>query len=158
MVAAPVALLAQGYTEIFLADIEADTLHGAFNIPVDGSSSNDINYGLNKYDLVVVVESSMISSHTLEKMAATFNCLNLRPVVIFAGDKCQQQPLPFNTPSISSFALLTPRTLRFWTAFGTPSPLNSRSTRCSKISFSALWDRCLMTTSGKLTTAMLTPP
>ena len=35
----------------------------------------------------------MISSHTFEKMAATINCLNLRPVVIFAGDKCQQEPL-----------------------------------------------------------------
>ena len=93
MVAAPVALLAQGYTKIFLGDIEADTLHGAFNIPVDRSSSSDINYGLNKFDMVVVDESSMISCHTFEKMAATFNRLNLRPVVLFAGDKCQQQPL-----------------------------------------------------------------
>ena len=93
LVAAPVALLAQGYTKIFLGDIEADTLHGAFNIPVKGSSSNDINYGLNKYDMIVVDEASMISSHIFEKMAATINCLNLRPVLIFAGDKYQQQPL-----------------------------------------------------------------
>ena len=70
-----------------------DTLHGAFNIPVQGPASEDVNYALNKYDLVVVDEASMISSPTLNIMAATFNCLNLRPVVVFEGDKCQQQPL-----------------------------------------------------------------
>ena len=30
---------------------------------------------------------------TFNVMAATFNRLNVRPVVIFAGDQCQQQPL-----------------------------------------------------------------
>lgn len=95
LAAAPVALLTQGYTKIFLGDIEADTLHGAFNIPVDGTCSGDINYGLNKFDMVVIDESSMISSRLFDVMAATTidNRLNLRPVVIFAGDKCQQQPL-----------------------------------------------------------------
>ena len=47
LVAAPVALLAQGYHKIFLADIETDTLHDAFNIPVDGRFADDVNYGLN---------------------------------------------------------------------------------------------------------------
>ena len=86
LVAAPVALLAQGYHKIFLADIETDTLHGAFNIPVDAPFDDEVNCVLNKYDLVVVDEASMIS-------APTFNRLNLRPVVVFAGDKHQQQPL-----------------------------------------------------------------
>ena len=45
------------------------------------------NYGLNKYNLVVVDEGSMISSQTFNVMAATFNRLNLHPVVTFAGDK-----------------------------------------------------------------------
>ena len=35
----------------------------------------------------------MISTSTFAVMAATFNRLNIRPVAIFAGDKCQQQPL-----------------------------------------------------------------
>ena len=52
LVAAPVALLAQAYTKIFQDDIEADTLHGAFNIPVDGTCSDDINYALNKFDMI----------------------------------------------------------------------------------------------------------
>ena len=93
LVAAPVALPAQGYHKIFLADIETDTLHGAFNIPVDAPFHDEVNYGLNKYDLVVVDEASMISAPTFHAMATTFNRLNLRPVVVFAGDKHQQQPL-----------------------------------------------------------------
>ena len=93
LVAAPVVLLAQGYHKIFLADIETDTLHGAFNIPVDGRFADDVNYGLNKFDLVVVDEASMILAPTFHAMATTFNRLNLRPVVVFAGNKHQQQPL-----------------------------------------------------------------
>jgi len=93
LVAAPVALLAQSYSKIFAADIDAYTLHGAFNIPVHGAASEDVNYAINKYDMVVVDETSMISAATFNIMAATFNRLNLRPVVIFAGDQCQQQPL-----------------------------------------------------------------
>lgn len=93
LVAAPVALLAQGYHNIFLAAIEMDTLHGAFNIPVDAPFEDDVNYGLNKFDLVVVDEASMISAPTFHAMATTFNRLNLRPVVVFTGDKHQQQPL-----------------------------------------------------------------
>ena len=93
LVAAPVALLAQGYNSIFLEDIDSDTLHGAFNIPIEGPHTNDVNYALNKYDLVVVDEASMISSSTFNTMASTFNRLNTRPVVVLAGDKCQQQPL-----------------------------------------------------------------
>lgn len=93
LVAAPVALLAQGYHKIFLCDIETDTLHGAFNIPMDAPFADDVNYGLNKFDLVVVDEVSMILAPTFHAMATTFNRLNLRPVVVFAGDKHQQQPL-----------------------------------------------------------------
>ena len=93
LVAAPVALLAQGYNTIFLDDIDTDTLHGAFNIPIHGPHPNDISYAINKYDLVVVDEASMISSTIFETMASTYNRMNTRPVVVLAGDKCQQQPL-----------------------------------------------------------------
>ena len=93
LVAAPVALLAQGYNAIFLDDIDRDTLHGAFNIPIEGPHPKKINYALNKHDLVVVDEASMISSQILQTMASTFNCLNTRPVVILARDEYKQQPL-----------------------------------------------------------------
>jgi len=42
--------------------------------------------------MVVVDEASMISC-TFYVMAATFSQLNVRPVVVIAGDKCQQQHL-----------------------------------------------------------------
>ena len=56
--------------------------------PVD-----DMNYGLNRFDFVVVGEASMILAPTFQALAKTFNRLNLCPVVVFPGDKYQQQPL-----------------------------------------------------------------
>ena len=93
LVAAPVALLAQGYNSIFYEDVTTDTLHGAFSIPIDGPLPNEINHRINHYDMIVVDEVSMISSPIFGVMASTFNRMNLRPVVVLAGDKCQQQPL-----------------------------------------------------------------
>ena len=93
LVATPVALLAQGYNSIFYEDVTTNTLHGAFSIPIDGPHPNEINHGINQYDLIVVDEASMISSPIFGVMASTFNRMNLRPVVVLAGDKCQQQPL-----------------------------------------------------------------
>ena len=93
LVAAPVALLAQGYNAIFLDNIDRDTLHGAFKIPFEGPHPKKINYALNKYDLVVMDEASMISSRIFQTMASTFNRLNTHPVVVLAGDECKQQPL-----------------------------------------------------------------
>lgn len=67
LVAAPVALLAQGYNAIFLENIDSDTIHGAFNIPIDGAHCNDINYAINKYDLLIVDEASMIQNIELHE-------------------------------------------------------------------------------------------
>ncbi|CAH3152175.1 unnamed protein product, partial [Porites lobata] len=92
-VAAPVALLAQGYNSIFYEDVTTDTLHGAFSIPIDGPLLNEINHRSNQYDLIVADEASMISPPIFGVMAFTLNRMNLRPVVVLAGDKCQQQPL-----------------------------------------------------------------
>ncbi|CAH3112695.1 unnamed protein product [Porites lobata] len=43
--------------------------------------------------MIVVDKASMISSPIFGVKASTFNRMNLRPVVVLAGDKCQQQPL-----------------------------------------------------------------
>ena len=102
LVAAPVALLAQGYNSIFYEDVTTDTLHGAFSIPIDGPLLNEINHHINQYDLIVVDEASMISSPIFGVMASTFNRMNLRPVVVLAGDKCQQQPLQIVNGRITS--------------------------------------------------------
>ena len=93
LVAAPVVLLAQGYNAIFLDDIDSDTLQGTFNIPIEGPHRNKINYALNKYDLVVMDEASMISPRIFQTTASTFNHLNKCPVLVLAGDECKQQPL-----------------------------------------------------------------
>ena len=102
LVAAPVALLAQGYNSIFYEDVTTDTLHGAFSIPIDGPLLNEINHRSNQYDLIVADEASMISPPIFGVMASTLNRMNLRPVVVLAGDKCQQQPLQTVNRSISS--------------------------------------------------------
>lgn len=122
LVAAPLALLAQAYNSIFLEDIDSDTLHAAFNIPIEGPHPNDINYALNKYDLVVVDEASMISPVIFQTMASTFNRLNTRPVVVLAGDKCQQQPLE----TIDGHTTTTTHLHR-----PTPSPIRSTSSSAS---------------------------
>ena len=93
LVCAPLALLAQGYRRLFSEEVEADTIHASFHIPVEQEVPHKTNFGLNMYDLIVVDEASMVSKRTFSTMARTFNRLNLRPVVVFAGDKCQQQPL-----------------------------------------------------------------
>ena len=93
LVAAPVALLAQGFRSIFGSDLEAEIIHSTFHIPVNEDANEDMNFGLNKFDMVVVDEASLVSPQTFKKMASTFNRLNVRPVVVVTGDKCQQQPL-----------------------------------------------------------------
>ena len=82
-----------GYRSIFGSDLEAETIHSAFHIPVNEDANGDMNFGLNKFHMVVVDEASLVSPQTFEKMASTFNRLNVRPVVVVTGDKCQQQPL-----------------------------------------------------------------
>ena len=65
----------------------------AFHIPVDPEQVADVNFALNGYDLVVLDEASLVSHCTFSLVASTLNCLNNRPIVLVAGDKCQQQPL-----------------------------------------------------------------
>ena len=91
--AAPVALLAQEYRSIFGPDLDAETIHAAFHIPVDQQRAADVNSPLNRYDMVVIDEGSLVSPLNLSYVASTFNRLNSRPVVVVAGDQRQQQPL-----------------------------------------------------------------
>ena len=90
---APVALLAQGYKAIFGQDLGAETLHAAFHIPVDPQQTGDVNFELNRFDMVVVDKASLVSPQTFGIMASTLNRLNSRPAIVIAGDKYQQQPL-----------------------------------------------------------------
>ena len=93
LLAAPVALLAQAYRSIFGADLECNTLHAAFRIPVNDGQAFDVNFALNRFDMVVVDEASLVFPASFNMVAATLNCLNCCPVVVIAGDSRQQQPL-----------------------------------------------------------------
>ena len=93
LMAAPVALLAQGYREIFSDDLQCETLHAAFNNLVNSCQKVDVNFALNRFDILVVDEASLVSPESFQVVAATLNKLNCRPVVAIVGDKKQQQPL-----------------------------------------------------------------
>ena len=93
LLAAPVALRAQGYRDIFVKELDCETLHAAFNIPVNSNQTRDVNFALNRYDMVVVDEGSLVSPESFQIVAAALNRLNCCPVVVIAGDKKQQQPL-----------------------------------------------------------------
>jgi len=45
LLAAPVALLAQGYRNIFGEDLDCETLHAAFNNAVNSNQARDVNFG-----------------------------------------------------------------------------------------------------------------
>ena len=107
LVAAPVALLAQGYRSIFGADLECDTLHAAFRIPVHAGQSSDVNFSLNRFDMVVVDEASLVSPASFNIMAGTLNRLNCCPVVVIAGDRRPQQP---NTTVSNTTSILNDQT------------------------------------------------
>ena len=87
------ALLAQAYRTIFRADLDTETIHAAFHIPINEEAPQEVNFALNKYNVIIIDKASLVSSHTFSSIATPINCLDCRPVVIIAGDKCQQQPL-----------------------------------------------------------------
>lgn len=91
--AAPVTLLAQGYSTTFGSDLECNTLRATFHIPVNENQSLDVTFGMNKFNMVVVEEASLVSPESFNIIAGTFNCLNCPPIVAITGDKHQQQPL-----------------------------------------------------------------
>lgn len=62
----------------------------------------DINFELNKFDMVVVNKASLVSPETFDLMASTFNWLTVCPVVVIAGNKCQQQPLQMVDSRVSA--------------------------------------------------------
>ena len=93
LLATPVALLGQGYRAIFGDQLECDTLHASFRILVLEGQSWDVNFLLNRFDMVVVDEASLVSPASFNMVAGTLNRLNCRPLVVIAGEKRQQQPL-----------------------------------------------------------------
>ena len=93
LVATPIALLANRYQALFSNNVTCETIHAAFRVPVTTSQQHTVNYALSSYDAIVIDEPSMISSTTFGYIVGTLNKLQVRPLVIIAGDERQQQPL-----------------------------------------------------------------
>ena len=68
-------------------------MHALFNIPVTHEQQYFVNYRVGSYDCVVIDEASMIAEDTFQMVNDTLEQQAHRPLVIIAGDECQQPPL-----------------------------------------------------------------
>ena len=92
-VCAPLGLLATNYREEFYPDLEADTIHALFNIPVAADQQYVVKYAIGKYDAIIVDEASKVADDTFHMIHDTLEKQVHRPLAIIAGDECQQPPL-----------------------------------------------------------------
>ena len=92
-VCAPLGLLATNYREEFYPDLQADTIHALFNIPIAADQQYVVNYNIGKYDAIIIDEASMVADDTFDMIHDTLEKQLHRPLVIIAGDECQQPPL-----------------------------------------------------------------
>ena len=53
-VCAPLGLLATNYREEFYPDLQADTIHALFNIPIAADQQYVVNYNIGKYDAIII--------------------------------------------------------------------------------------------------------
>lgn len=93
--ACPTAYQAQQYLDIFPENknVNADTIHSIFKIPVDVRDEKFINWSLVKYDIIFIDEVGMVESENGKHILKTMSALPTSPVLVFAGDEKQQQPL-----------------------------------------------------------------
>ena len=70
-VCAPLGLLATNYSEEFYPDLQADTIHALFNIPVAADQEYVVNYNIGKYDAIIIDEASMVADNTFEMIHDT---------------------------------------------------------------------------------------
>ena len=86
-------LLPTNSREEFYPDLQAHTIHALFNIPVAADKQYAVNYNIGKYDAIIIDEASMVADDTFEMINNTLEKQVHRPLVIIAGDECQQLPL-----------------------------------------------------------------
>ena len=86
LVATPTGYLASSYRAVFDNDIDADTIHSSFSVPIDGSSLQ-LNWALATYDLIIIDELSMVPAHVFNHILSTVQQLPTRPILLVSGDK-----------------------------------------------------------------------
>ena len=65
-VCVPLGLLDTNYREEFYPDLDADTIHALFNIPVVADQQYVVNYAIGKYDVIIIYEASMVADDTFD--------------------------------------------------------------------------------------------
>ena len=112
-VCAPLGLLATNYREEFYPDLQADTIHALFNIPVAADQQYVVNYAIGKYEAIIIDQASMVANDTFDMIHDTLEKQVHRPLIIIAGDECQQPPLQtINGHTTQTTSILKNRRLR----------------------------------------------
>ena len=85
----------------------------ATNIPIAADQQYVVNYNIGKYDAIIIDEASMVADDTFDMIHDTLEKQLHRPVVIIAGDECQQPPLQtINDRTTQTTSILKNRRLR----------------------------------------------
>ncbi len=92
LVATPTGYLASSYRAIFDEDIDANTIHSSFCIPIDRSSPQ-VNWALGTYDLIIIDEISMVSLSHFNHIFSSLKQLATRPILLICGDRYQLPPI-----------------------------------------------------------------
>ena len=96
LVSTPTGYLASTYRSIFDSDIDCETIHAAFSVPIDNTPPK-VNWSLSSYDVIIIDEVSMVpllfSLVIFEHILSTLQQLSTRPVFVVSGDSYQQQPI-----------------------------------------------------------------
>ena len=92
LVATPTGFLASSYRALFSPDIDANTIHSSFHIPID-TSMPQINWSLAMYDVIIIDEISMVTHTIFNHIMSTVHELPTRAVLLISGDKFQLPPL-----------------------------------------------------------------
>ena len=92
LVATPTGYLASSYRAIFDEDIDANTIHSSFCIPIDRSSPQ-VNWALGTYDLIIIDEISMVSLSHFNHIFSSLKQLVTQPILLICGDRYQLPPI-----------------------------------------------------------------
>ena len=105
-VVAPTGLFASRFRAILPQSVDCDTVHAAFNIPVDNEQQPQTNWAISQYDIVIIDEISMVTEKHFQHILATLSRVVHRPILVACGDIGQQQP--FEKIEGSSFIVPSP--------------------------------------------------
>lgn len=92
LVATPTGFLASSYRALFDTDIDANTLHSSFCVPINNTFSQ-INWALAIYDVIIIDEVSMVPLSIFTHIMSTLQELPTRPILVICGDKYQLPPI-----------------------------------------------------------------